>query len=147
MKWYYWLLIILVGLAIYTFGIQALTSAVKDRAYGARQAVQQVEIEVSEKRVEESEQRVAALQAKLGSLQAQIHRQELTIAVAGQNAEKVLERLKDEDERFAKDAAEAGRAITGLERCANLCARLQRLRLITAAEAADCRGDCERDNR
>lgn len=142
-KWYYWLLIAIVGLALYTYGVQRITSKLNDKAFDARQAAGVLERQQEDQKHAEAITRAEAAEQRASDLQSKIEEQKLVIAIAGDNAEKALQRIKDEDQKFTEEAAKVGRDVPAAERCRNICERLQRLRLITAAEAADCRADCQ----
>lgn len=151
MKWYYWLLIAIAGLALYTYGVQGVTSRLKDKAYDARQAAGAEERKREDEkhaadiaRADAAEQKVAVLQGQLQDVQKREAEQKLVIAIAGENAEQALQRIKTEEERYAAEKARIGIDVPAIERCNNICATLQRLKLITAAEAAECRADCQR---
>lgn len=135
MKWYYWLLIGIVMLAVWTYGVQGITSHLKDKAFDAREAVRQTKIADQETVINDAAK-------KIGELQTKISEQEIVITVAGQNAAKVLERVKDENARFEKESEQIGVDIPDTQRCANICTRLERLKLITATKAKECRASC-----
>lgn len=135
MRWYYWLIIGIVLLGVWTYGVQGITSHLKDKAFDAREATRQAEIKQQQEEFDKA-------QVRIGELQTRIGEQEIVITVAGQNAARVLERVKDENARFEKESEQIGVDIPDADRCVNICTRLERLRLITAAKAQDCRANC-----
>lgn len=151
MKRYWWVAIAIIGLALYTYCVQGITSKLRDRAYDARQAAGKLERRVEDQkhaddiaRAEAAEQKVVVLEGQLQEVKKRESEQKLVIAIAGENAEQALKRIKTEDERYAAEQARIGVDVPAIDRCNNICATLQRLKLITAAETAECRADCQR---